>query len=175
MHTREQIKNALHYNPETGIFTWLISPSQRALKGSVAGTVNDAGYIVIGLDGNHYRAHRLAWFYMTGEWPTIKIDHENTVRSDNRWGNLRLANDSQNVCNQTLRADNTSGVKGVRFWKNKTHEYVIARLAVYGKVIQKNFSVAKLGRDEAFRMACQCIADLREAAHGKFANHARGD
>lgn len=173
-HTQEQIKRALKYDPETGVFTWLISPSNRAKKGSVAGFMNDAGYWMIGIDNVRYRAHRLAWLYMTGEWPERKIDHENTIRSDNRWANIRLADDSQNVCNQALRADNTSGVKGVRFWKNETNEYVIARLAIYGKVIQKNFSVTKLGREAAFRMACRCIVDLRETKHGEFANHARG-
>ena len=174
MHTCEQIKNALHYDPETGLFTWLISPSQRAPKGSVAGTLNDAGYLLIGFEGKRYRAHRLAWLYMTGEWPSSEIDHRNTNRRDNRWENLREASGSQNQWNQQKRTDNTSGVKGVRFWKNRTHEYAIARLAVHGKIVQKMFSVAKFGRDEAFRLACESINELRAAVHGEFANHAKG-
>ena len=40
--------------------------------------------------------HRAAWLLRTGEWPDFEVDHENGVRSDNRWVNLRHATHSQN-------------------------------------------------------------------------------
>jgi hypothetical protein len=64
----------------------------------------------------HY-AHRLAYLYMLGEWPTDDIDHANGISSDNRWANLRPATRSQNLANKGKSPFNTSGFKGVSFCK----------------------------------------------------------
>jgi hypothetical protein len=65
------------------------------------------------LTGVLYREHRLAWLYMTGEWPTHEIDHINGDRVDNRFCNLREATASENRWNSRKRVNNTSGYKGV--------------------------------------------------------------
>jgi len=75
------------------------------------------GYISIGVDGTRYLAHRLAWLWMTGRWPQKYVDHKNFTVSDNRWINLREANDMQNSRHRRVRFDNRSGVKGVGFHK----------------------------------------------------------
>lgn len=71
------------------------------------------------MDGKLYRSNRLAWLFMTGEWPPsgMKVDHENRRPADDRWSNLRLATDAENSANQNIRPDNTSGYPGVGFLK----------------------------------------------------------
>ena len=100
------------YDPETGRFWWKIKPSKAVNAGDVAGTVDDKGYRVLRYRRKRYKAHRVAWFLMTGEWPS-KIDHENMNKADNRFFNLRIATQSQNKANEGKRQNNTSGLKGV--------------------------------------------------------------
>ena len=115
--TQDELKRILHYDPETGAFTWLIRKNSYGAKmqpGAPAGSVNAYGYLVIGIEGRRYFANRLVWLYMTGEWPEDEVDHENRVPDDNRWENLRPATSSQQKMNTGMRKDNTSGVRGVR-------------------------------------------------------------
>lgn len=108
----EGIADILHYSPNTGIFTWLISASSRAIKGQRAGCKNSRGYRAIRYKGKQYRENRLAFLYMTGAWPKGVVDHYNHVCDDNRWVNLRDCTPSQNRGN-TLVFKNKSGYKGV--------------------------------------------------------------
>jgi hypothetical protein len=117
MISQERLKYFLFYDPETGEFIWLRNRGQRGRRGSKAGRVNDAGYAEIGIDGYLYKAHRLAWFYMFGEWPEYEIDHRNNIRSDNRISNLRPATHKQNAHNRLIPKNNQSGVKGVDWHK----------------------------------------------------------
>jgi hypothetical protein len=107
-----RLREVLSYDPETGAFTWLVSTARHRRIGDVAGCVKD-GYRQIGIDGRRYRAHRLAWLWMTGEWPSAEIDHINGDPADNRIANLRPATSSQNKANARKRSRNTSGWKGV--------------------------------------------------------------
>jgi HNH endonuclease len=100
--TAERLRELLHFDPETGIFTWLVRTNRRIKMGSVAGCVNDKGYIVIRIDRRDYLA--LAFLWMTGAWPMNEGDHENRVRHDNRWSNLRNATHSQNMANQSIHS-----------------------------------------------------------------------
>lgn len=113
MITLDRLKQILHYDPETGVWTWLIKPSRRLAQGSVAGTIKQDGYRQIIFAGQHYYSAVLAWFYMTGEWPTNLVDHENRNRSDDRWLNLREATYSDNGANRKMQSNNTSGYRGV--------------------------------------------------------------
>lgn len=111
--TAQRLREALHYNPETGVFTRLICTSRRSAVGAIAGTLS-RGYCSIGIDGNNYRAHRLAWLYMTGSWPSDQIDHINGVRDDNRWINLRDVSGSTNLQNRRhAQRNNACGLLGV--------------------------------------------------------------
>lgn len=129
--TYDAVHAMLHYNADTGVFTNKIDRNPRARAGSLAGYTNTIGYTVIQIGGRKIHAHRLAWFYMTGEWPTCEIDHINRIRSDNRFDNLRQATSTQNKHNTDDRITNTSGHRGVTW--NKRSEKWQAQIAVAGK------------------------------------------
>lgn len=112
--THERLKELFGYNPETGLFTRLVALAKSSYVGEVAGTLDPKGYIVLGIDYKLYLGHRLAWFYMTGEWPSKHIDHIDGVRSNNCFANLREASVSENAQNVTKsRKDSKSGFLGV--------------------------------------------------------------
>jgi hypothetical protein len=117
MLTAERLREVLDYNSETGAFTWIIQTARKQTKiGDVAGGLHKStGYWQICIDYHVYRAHRLAWLYMTGAWPMNQIDHINFNRIDNRFDNLREATNSQNQGNRGIQKNNTSGFKGVRW------------------------------------------------------------
>lgn len=102
------VSERISYDPETGEF--LRKACHRsALVSKPAGTPH-RGYLSIGVGGRNFRAHRLAWLLMTGDWPTAGVDHINGDRSDNRWCNLRLASASLN--NQNVRRPRKSNKLG---------------------------------------------------------------
>jgi hypothetical protein len=104
--TFDELRRRLNYDPGTGIFTWInVSEDIKYLLGTRAGSIRDNGngkpYRRIELYGHAYYASRLAYFYMTGEWPKNLVDHINGNSIDDRWGNLREASYSEN--NRNLR------------------------------------------------------------------------
>jgi HNH endonuclease len=111
--THARLCELLSYDAETGAWTWLVGGRGGTKAGAVAGCLDGQGYVIIGIDGRLYRAHRLAVFYMTGAWPKGDTDHWNLRKADNRWVNLREATRAQNVANTPLRRDNKLGIKGV--------------------------------------------------------------
>ena len=124
--TQEYLKSVLNYDLNTGEFRWKINKSRRAKKGDLAGCTDinkSSGYTRIWINYKSYRAHRLAWLWMTGEWPQFEIDHKNRIRSDNRWNNLRPATNSQNKINGKAYKNNKSGYKGV-YWNKNTKNWV---------------------------------------------------
>lgn len=110
--TPGRLKELLHYDPETGLFTWLVDRGAYRCKGQHAGTPDATGYLMIRVDYVIYKAHRLAWLYMRGEWPKEYVDHINGIRTDNRWSNLREASPAQNTINSRPRRNKT-GLPGV--------------------------------------------------------------
>ena len=115
--TQEELKEVLDYNPETGIFTWKVSNSNKATIGAVAGGCNVKGYVVIGHKKQRYYAHRLAWLYINGSIENEEIDHIDGDKFNNRISNLRPCTKSQNMQNVKIRVTNKSGFKGVSFHK----------------------------------------------------------
>ncbi len=119
----------LHYDSDTGIFTWAISLGAKK-AGTVAGALS-LGYINIGIDNKDYGAHRLAFLYMLGKFPKHQVDHKDHNRSNNTWSNLRAVTHGENARNTSKRSDNTSGVTGVSW--DKTRGKWTARIKVDGK------------------------------------------
>lgn len=128
--TQDEVLSSLLYDRDTGVFTWLRSCRPR-FNGRVAGSVDTQGYVIISLGGKQYAAHRLAWLYVTGEWPANDIDHINRVRDDNRFENLRAVPRRANLQNQSLRQSNTTGVSGVYF--NARHDNWYVQIGAGGK------------------------------------------
>jgi hypothetical protein len=106
----------LDYNPESGVFVWKIKTKTSDI-GDIAGNTNWRGYTSIWINGTQYYAHRLAWAFFHGCWPSGDIDHINENKSDNRIANLRPASRSENMFNRGKNKNNTSGIKGVVFCK----------------------------------------------------------
>lgn len=125
MLSQKELKKLLHYDPDTGVFTRLVTTSNRSKAGAIAGSPSN-GYSSIRINYKLYYAHRLAWLYMTGAFPEDHIDHINHIRTDNRWANLRDVTQAENGKNQPKINTNTSGVTGVCWHKaaNKWTAYV---------------------------------------------------
>lgn len=113
----ERIKELLNYDSESGLFTWIANRKGRFGRAGVeAGRKNKSGYIVIGIDGGTFAAHRLAWLCVHGDLPKgMTIDHINRVKSDNRIINLRVCKLSDNSFNKPVYKNNKCGMKGVYF------------------------------------------------------------
>ena len=109
--TQQTLKELLDYDADTGVFKWKAKPSKSIMVGSNAGVIDiSTGYIKIGILGNKYYAHRLAWMYVNGSFPYLGVDHVNGNKQDNRIENLREANQSQNTSNTRKKKKN--GLKG---------------------------------------------------------------
>lgn len=117
MVTQDRLKEVLDYDPDTGVFTWKKKISRKVVVGKIAGCPDGGGYTIIRIDHKTYKAHRLAWLYVTGAFPKDQIDHINRVKTDNRICNLREASPRENQQNHPIHRDNTSGVTGVDWVK----------------------------------------------------------
>jgi hypothetical protein len=163
MLTIERLKEVLIYDPITGLFTWRITIGQRAQAGKVAGCFDKDGYIVIVFERKKYKAGRLAWFYMTGQWPAYEIDHRDGCRADNVWTNLREATREENVLNSD-RELGESGSRGVKF--DRCTSSWRARI---GRGGQRKW----LGPFKTAKEASDAYLAAAELHHGEFALHKR--
>lgn len=142
--THEQARELLNYDPGTGVFTWKVERRMGrtgkgrliASPGDVAGgPMKSTGYRQIVVAGRHYLEHRLAFLWMTGEWPTGQVDHLNGMRVDNRWVNLRDVSQAINTQNlRKARVDSNTGVQGVAYFKHgKRKKRFVAKVATDGQ------------------------------------------
>ena len=129
--TAERLRELLDYNAETGKFTWRVSNSNRVRARSIAGRPHPRGCWVIGVDGKIYKAHRLAWLYVFGKWPSFHLDHRDGDACHNWIENLRPANHAQNARNMRRRNSNKIGLKGV----SRANQKWQARITVNSKGI----------------------------------------
>lgn len=132
------MKRRLHYDPLTGIFTWLITPNNRVLVGSVAGHISKWGhYLVIEINKKVYQSHRLAVLYMTGKWPSEQVDHRDHNRQHNWWSNLQEASHTDNQKNRSKNSK--SGHTGVS-WDKPTKKWH-AQIGYLGKQLHLGFYI----------------------------------
>ena len=117
MITQKELWKLLSYDAIRGVFTWRVTTGPRAQAGAVAGTIHPSGYRYIMVNGKHYNASRLAFLYIRGYFPEHNVDHINRIRNDDRWCNLRKVSHYCNNRNTGNRKTNTSGVKGVHWYK----------------------------------------------------------
>jgi len=153
--TSARLRELLHYDSATGIFTRRIG-----VKGYAAGTQvggpDSHGYIRIGLLRQRFLAHRLAWLYVHGRWPVADIDHINGVRTFNAIANLREATRSENLLNkQGVNPHcNKSGFLGVS-WCRITESYVA----------ELSFKRKRVFRQNGFLSAQEASTAYRQAKH----------
>lgn len=149
--TAELIRERLNYDKDTGIFTWRTFQRHPSKVGKVAGGKDAHGYLQLNIGGSVLKVHRLAWFYVHGEWPSSQLDHINHDRSDNRIENLRLVDNRSNHKNRPLQKNNSTGMPGV--WFDKKRKLYSAYITVDGKRVSlgchKTLESAKAARQEA--------------------------
>lgn len=156
-----RLKELLHYNPETGVWTWL-NPSLVNKKpiNAEAGTISVHGYRIITIAGTKYRASRLAWFYMTGEWPTDEMDHIDRNGVNDRWTNLRIVSRSENALNRDVQSNNASGARGVHWDETRSKWFV---------QVKKDNINHFIGRFDDFDEAIEARDRASAELHGEFA------
>lgn len=163
MLTIERLKELLIYDADAGRFFWRVKVKGRRI-GQQAGSFDAHGYGQVRIDGEIYKEHRLVWLYVTGAWPKDQIDHQNHDRRDNRFENLREADNHTNHLNRPMQATNTSGFVGVSFNKH------IERFEAYITVDKKRHRLGYFDTVEG-AIAARSAANLQYGFH---ANHGIG-
>lgn len=163
MISANELRARLTYYPTIGSFQWVDpSPYHSEKLGLEAGGPVPGGsgklYHTISVNGRKYKRSRLAWLYMTGEWPEHQIDHINGNSLDDRWCNLRQATATENAWNHKRRAKKSDLPMGVRTIGPRFQ----ARLAVNHKMIHLGCFATPEEASDAYRQA-------REKHYGEFA------
>ena len=161
----EYARSVLDYDPDTGQLRWKLRPLapkrwNDRYAGNLVGTPSTHGYLVFRLNERTHYAHRAIWLIVTGDWPSLKVDHRNGIQTDNRWKNLRLVDDVANSINQKVKASNTSGHKGVS-WNKRDHLW-----EAYLSLRRKRYS---LGRYHNIGDAIEARREAEVRLHGQFA------
>lgn len=154
--TAQRLRELVHYDPETGAFTWAKGRPGCGYGKSAGSFDSSDGYWRMRCDGTTYKAHRLAWLYMTGEWPLQQVDHMDGNRANNRFANLRQASHSANQQNQRAApiSNKSCGLLGVTLHKPTGKWYSQIRFGGKRKYLG-SFATAELAHEaycEAKRM-----------------------
>ena len=131
----DETDKLLSYDPETGNLTWKINRCGTAKAGMIAGHLDSShGYRIVRVNGERYRAHRVAWLLHYKEMPTERIDHINRNRDDNSIKNLRCVDKVTNHRNAKKPKNNTSGHVGVS-WNKRDRNWRAAITVNNQKII----------------------------------------
>lgn len=157
MITQNQLKDVLHYSPDTGVFVWRKKADVSSLGGNTR-VGNPAGYLCRGylrikVNGKTYQANRLAWIYMFGVNPSGVVDHIDHDTTNNSISNLRDVSVAGNAQNQIKahKANKTSGLLGVSYCK-VSRKYM-ATISVNGKNIHLGSHINPLKAHEIYLSA----------------------
>lgn len=163
--SQERLLELLDYDPADGLLFWKPRNSTAMRNNSFAGreafTAVANGYRTGSVDGVTYRAHRIIWKIVYGSDPE-DIDHINGDRQDNRLANLRSVSRSDNMRNAQLRSNNSSGVVGVTY--NRERRKWVAQI--------KDGKQRVIGRFDSFDEAVSARQSAEREA-GFHANHGR--
>lgn len=173
--TQEVLKELLHYDPDTGIFTWKERDRRyftstghqttwnKRFSGKETNGLSVQGYVRISIFYKRYRAHRLAFLYMEGRFPRDKVDHWLGDRADNRWNKISHSSQLQNCRNMKICKRNKTGIIGLS-WHKKSQKYMAC--------INVNYKTNYLGIYEDFFEAC-CARKSAEIKYNFHENHGR--
>jgi hypothetical protein len=117
----DELNDLLHYDAETGQFTWKKDRGFKARANTPAGTLGKSGYVLMCINGTRYLAHRIAYKMAYGTDPEDMLDHIDGNITNNRISNLRVANPIENQGNRRRAKNNKSGVKGVHWCERDKH------------------------------------------------------
>jgi hypothetical protein len=151
--TQNYVLKLFKYDHETGLFT---------KNGKPFGTKSVNGYVRFLIDKRLYLAHRIAWLYYYGNWPSNYLDHINGIKDDNRISNLRLCSNMQNQFNVGLSASNKSGYKGVCWVNHRNRWRAQARI---------NRKLHYIGEFTDVKLAAQAYIDFVKKHHHDFLWH----
>ena len=121
--TAEKARKLLHYDPKSGKLTWKVNKGPARIGKEARGQAVH-GYLRVRVEGKLYYIHRIAYLIMMGHFPFMLIDHRNRCRTDNRWANLRVVSNAENVANSGARRNNRLGVKGVYLQDGSYKSYI---------------------------------------------------
>lgn len=158
----EYLRSLFSYEPDTGHLRWKVDRAAKKV-GDIAGAQRPSGYIQVGIDFKLYRAHLIIWKMVTGDEPKSQIDHENTIKNDNKWSNLREATKSQNMANVGLIGSNTTGAKNV-FWYKAYQKWAVQ--------VWKDRKAHFGGYHDTIECAQAAAQSLRAELFGEFARAA---
>lgn len=161
--TQSRLKELLAYSPETGVFVRRKGRGGKRAGSAVGCVVSICGrkYRTISIDGWNYSAHRLAFLYMTGEWPEQAVDHKDGDGLNNIFTNLRAVTQQENLKNKRLSKNNTLGIPGV-YWMESRNRYR-CEIGINGRG-------KRLGNHLSFLDACAARKSA-ELVYGYFPNH----
>lgn len=152
----DRLRQVIEYAPDTGCFARLTGPRRGPIRGRCSSA---GGYQLIEVDGSQFYAHRLAWLYVYGEWPTNVIDHIDGDKANNRIANLRDVTETRNNHNHhEVRSNNGHGYLGV----TKHGPSWRARIRVRGCVIQLGSYPAPWIAEAVYRKAKAVFHDRPE-------------
>ena len=132
---QDKVKELFEYK-NGNLYRKVKSLNNKFKIGDLAGTIGCDGYRTIQINKKQYKAHRLIFLMFNGFMPE-EIDHIDTNKLNNKIENLRVATRSQNSCNQKIRKDNISGVKGV-CWHKVAKKWVV-QISIDG--VRKRFGL----------------------------------
>ena len=158
--THDRLLSIIKYLPETGEMVNIVPRKNSKCVGEKLGARSGNGQIMLSVDGRAYQMHRLAWFWMTGEWPKNLIDHKDRDPTNNKWSNLRESDRAQNGHNANKKRNNTTGITGI--WYCKKRKKYIAEIFVRGVKIS-------LGASEDKQVAAELRAEAEKKYFGKYA------
>ena len=165
--TRSELQSHLHYDPDTGIFTWRYRPSvprhvNSRFAGKTAGSTNTQGYTQIRIHNQRYLAHTLAVIYMLDMVPE-EVCHNDHNPANIAWDNLQITKPYGRRKNSSRHRDNTSGVVGV-CWDKETNRWLA--------YISNDKERIRLGRYTDFNEAV-AIRRAAERKYGYNENHGK--
>lgn len=155
--TVAELRQILRFDRDRNALFWLARPNIPAWNAKFAGrraftSKNKAGYFTGQINGHCYYAHRVIWAIATGKWPENQIDHKDRDRSHNALENLREATVLQNATNKTIHKNNTSGMSGI-YWKKDKRRW-LAQITRNGTTYHLGYFVERSEAEIARTLAC---------------------
>jgi len=140
--TQRELKELIHYDPETGKFL---------KQGKPAGRFDKHRYLRITIKGKWHYAYRLAWLYMTGSFPKQKVTNRHGDPSNTQWENLIEVTRACKKINCKYKKYNAENQAGV-YWneqKQKWKAFIIVHNFNKDLGLYSSYINAKLARQHA--------------------------